>query len=230
MCYDLTAMKREFSKPMDDKNPQAPATVLSVAELEFEDGKKHPIGRIATLGRAPDSDVVLNFPSVSRNHARIFLEGGHYWIKDLGSANGTKVNGKKIKLQMLSNQDKIIFGETKAVFRTSAQPAGPAPLGRDLFEGAETVLRDDSTPAGELKPSYGAMRSEQDRFRELQSTVERLRKENEALRLELEKSRATQDLAAENDRLRKLVSQLELTLADVNLRLRNLQDRFQPRQ
>lgn len=217
-------MKSKSSNLMDDKNPQTPVAVQTTAELEFEDGKKHTIGRVATLGRAPESDVVLNLPSVSRNHARIFLEGGRYWIKDLDSANGTKVNGKKIKIQMLSNEDRVIFGEAKAVFRTSPQPVGPVSLGRDPLEGVETVPREDGTPTGGLKATYRAERSEEDRLRELQSTEEQLRKENESLRLELDKSHGVQDLATENERLRRLVSQLERALADTNLRLHNLQE------
>jgi pSer/pThr/pTyr-binding forkhead associated (FHA) protein len=52
---------------------------------------------IVTLGREPGNDIVLNAPSVSRRHARIYVWEGRCCIEDLGSSNGVYVNGHKIK-------------------------------------------------------------------------------------------------------------------------------------
>ncbi|GAB4293421.1 MAG: hypothetical protein Kow0090_07760 [Myxococcota bacterium] len=49
-----------------------------------------------TVGRDPSNDIVLNAPSVSRRHARIYIWEGKYCIEDLGSSNGVYVNGHKI--------------------------------------------------------------------------------------------------------------------------------------
>jgi hypothetical protein len=119
----------------------------SEAFLAVQDGGKFEIRDIATVGRAPDCHIVIKDHSVSRQHARIFYEAGHYWIKDLDSANGTVLNGKKTGFQMLSNNDEISFGQVKAIFTTTGSAAGPAPLGRDPLEGTDPAFQ-DGTPTG----------------------------------------------------------------------------------
>lgn len=49
-----------------------------------------------TLGRSPGTDIHLDNPSVSRRHARVLFENGAWIIEDLGSRNGTKLNGEQI--------------------------------------------------------------------------------------------------------------------------------------
>ncbi len=59
-------------------------------------GREFALDRPAlTLGRRPDQDIVLEDPSVSRAHARIEVAGGRPWVVDLGSTNGTLVNGRR---------------------------------------------------------------------------------------------------------------------------------------
>lgn len=234
----------------------------SAAVLDFVDGRVIDISDVATIGRAPDSYIVLNERSISRHHARIFYESGHYWLRDLGSANGTRINGKSVKLvQMLGNEDEIAFGEVKAIFRASGQP-GPASIGNDPFEG-EGPLSQDGTPTDGLAMTAGttadyistgkmrndlactrsqlAATNEQAEF--LKKEIEALRRENQWLKSRLDQQQslaayppagasipaASEALERENQRLRKLTQQLEKTLADVNLRLRNLQQLFDRR-
>ena len=49
-----------------------------------------------TLGRSPGTDIHVDNPSVSRRHARVYFEDGVWMLEDLGSRNGTKLNGKQI--------------------------------------------------------------------------------------------------------------------------------------
>jgi hypothetical protein len=65
---------------------------------------------IITVGRNPGNDIIISDPGVSRNHARISLENGEYTIEDVGSANGTYVNGYKIHIQRLKSTDSIRLG------------------------------------------------------------------------------------------------------------------------
>jgi hypothetical protein len=51
----------------------------------------------ATIGRAPDNDVVLEHPTVSNHHARLSWKGSALWVEDLSSANGTFVDGARVK-------------------------------------------------------------------------------------------------------------------------------------
>jgi predicted component of type VI protein secretion system len=153
----------------DNKLPTSSLRIQRMAELEVESFGKFCIENVATIGRSPDSHVVLDNRSVSRHHARIFYEGGHYWIKDLESRNGTTVNGQKTKLQMLNDSDKVNFGEVKSVFKTGAQNAGPARLGRDPLEGSELAF-EDGTPTGGLAGSHRSMKAEESQKREAPAT------------------------------------------------------------
>jgi hypothetical protein len=62
------------------------------------------------IGRSSDLDMVLVEDMVSRKHARISTQGGHCVIQDLGSTNGTFVNGEKIKKVRLKEGDRILIG------------------------------------------------------------------------------------------------------------------------
>jgi len=69
-------------------------------------------GEPVVMGRASECDVVLADPqqNVSREHARLWQEAGALWIQDLGSTNGTKVNGKGISKARLEPGDEIQMG------------------------------------------------------------------------------------------------------------------------
>jgi len=62
-----------------------------------ETGRRWPLGEHGlTIGRAGDNDVVLAGKQVSRHHARIRWTGSHFQVEDLGSKNGTYVNGEPV--------------------------------------------------------------------------------------------------------------------------------------
>jgi sigma-B regulation protein RsbU (phosphoserine phosphatase) len=62
------------------------------------------------LGRHIDNNLVLRDNRASRNHARIFVEGGVYYVEDLNSRHGTWVNGERVARRVLHNSDRIDFG------------------------------------------------------------------------------------------------------------------------
>ncbi|MCW8944780.1 MAG: FHA domain-containing protein [Sedimenticola sp.] len=66
--------------------------------------------QIVTIGRDADSDVQLNDPSVSRNHASIRRIYTDLYIEDLGSTNGTQLNGRSITKHVLKAGDRLIIG------------------------------------------------------------------------------------------------------------------------
>lgn len=78
-----------------------------------------------TIGRTSDCDVILYDPGVSRKHARIFLEGEQYFVEDMGSSNGTKVNGSTVKKQALAAGDALTLGPV--VFSFVEVGLGPEP-------------------------------------------------------------------------------------------------------
>ena len=78
------------------------------------------------IGRHPECGVQLESNAVSRRHARVFVEGGGYAIEDLGSGNGTFVNGQKIVgPTQLKPQDRIKLGPVLMRFEESGG-GGPA--------------------------------------------------------------------------------------------------------
>jgi hypothetical protein len=62
------------------------------------------------IGRSSDLDMVLVEDMVSRKHSRISMQGDQIWIEDLGSTNGTFVNGEKIKRARLKEGDRVLIG------------------------------------------------------------------------------------------------------------------------
>ncbi|WP_348269471.1 ATP-binding cassette domain-containing protein [Edaphobacter paludis] len=71
--------------------------------------------QIITIGRSPDSDVILDFPMISWQHARIVEEGGQRFLEDLQSSNGTFLHsfGNRISRSPLRTQDDVFFGSLK---------------------------------------------------------------------------------------------------------------------
>ncbi|MEX2293109.1 MAG: DUF3662 and FHA domain-containing protein [Acidimicrobiales bacterium] len=74
---------------------------------------------IISIGRHPDCNLVLADPNVSRNHAEIRPQGDHFVVVDLGSTNGSRINGIRIDTQMLHDGDELSFGNTKMRFEAS---------------------------------------------------------------------------------------------------------------
>jgi VWFA-related protein len=68
------------------------------------------------LGRDPKNPIVVHDPMASRRHARIVAENGEFWIEDLQSLNGTKVNGEAVTRHKLANGDQITIGAAVITF------------------------------------------------------------------------------------------------------------------
>jgi hypothetical protein len=76
--------------------------------------KRHKVTkRVSTLGRSRDCDVVVPDPNASRVHAEIRHVGLDYYLVDMGSTNGTEVNGQVVKRHALAHGDTIVMGTTE---------------------------------------------------------------------------------------------------------------------
>ena len=81
-------------------------------------------GARLTLGRAEDNDVVLPDRRVSAIHLLLERVGPHWSVRDLGSRNGTSVNGERLLAErVLQSGDEIRVGASRLVYKTPAAPA-----------------------------------------------------------------------------------------------------------
>lgn len=85
--------------------------------LALPDGRRVPLGeQVAVIGRLPECAVTLSDPQVSRHHAEIRPARDGYVLVDLGSTNGTLLNGTLIREQRLVHGDEIVVGSTRLRF------------------------------------------------------------------------------------------------------------------
>lgn len=70
---------------------------------------------VVTVGRHPDSDIFLDDITVSRRHAEFRRDQGRFWVHDVGSLNGTYVNGRRADDQMIGTGDEVQIGKFKLV-------------------------------------------------------------------------------------------------------------------
>ena len=105
--------------------PPQPTEAVSPAELGLENeifsltmnGRTHALeGAKVVLGRSKDSDIQVEDANVSRRHAELRREGGSWWLVDLGSTNGTELNGKRVQRSKLDDGDTITLGATELRF------------------------------------------------------------------------------------------------------------------
>ncbi len=95
----------------------APKAML-VQKLGGKEGAKFPLGiRGVLVGRRRTNDICLDDKNVSRVHASIDYIGGSYYITDLGSTNGTFVNGVRVVRKKLAEGDLIRMGTTVLEFK-----------------------------------------------------------------------------------------------------------------
>lgn len=84
------------------------------------------VGQRVVIGRSPDCDVVLNNTSVSRQHAELLFDNGGWFLRDLGSRNGTGVNGTRVSGDRpLQSGDVLRIDEFDLVFHSGPAPVRP---------------------------------------------------------------------------------------------------------
>ena len=90
---------------------EVPAGGAILVKSGFYDGLEVALDRDwLVIGRGRGADVVLAEATISRAHAAIGVEAGGFFVQDLGSTNGTMVNGSKIERQELKSGDEIRMG------------------------------------------------------------------------------------------------------------------------
>ncbi len=103
------------SVPAPPAEPELPSTPTSYSLL-YAGGRYPLVGEVVALGRAKECEIHFPDPNVSRRHAEIRFDGQSYAIVDLGSTNGTELNGQRVKHARLSDGDVISIGQTELTF------------------------------------------------------------------------------------------------------------------
>jgi hypothetical protein len=85
-----------------------------VAAMGHEPGTTFDVGEGATFGRSNGADIRVDDPFASSAHARIFDRGGFMYVEDMGSTNGTYLNGRQLKTaERLAMGDTIRIGDSE---------------------------------------------------------------------------------------------------------------------
>ncbi len=106
------------------------------------------------IGRCETSDLRIDSVEVSREHAQIFRRGSIWIIRDLGSTNGTKVNGKPIRESFLSDGDLLAIAETEVSFVA----ASVTPIQRMATQPIQP--RESSKPMALMPPEIAHLRTD----------------------------------------------------------------------
>jgi|TARA_Y100000294_G_scaffold178085_1_gene207292 uncharacterized membrane protein YhaH (DUF805 family) len=101
---------------VEQESVQPPEYLVPIS-LHVDNGPRkgsfYAVSSSSRIGRAPDNDIVLNVDTVSSYHAEIIVKDNRFFIKDLDSTNGTKINGIRVTESVLELGDKLQIGETE---------------------------------------------------------------------------------------------------------------------
>jgi DNA-binding NtrC family response regulator len=101
-----------------------------------EPGRVCPLGgRRVVVGKSPEADLVVPDLTVSRNHFEVLAEGDRYLVRDLGSTNGTSLDGARVREAYLRPGALIQAGEVVFRFQTEAEAVRVEPSTRESFGG-----------------------------------------------------------------------------------------------
>jgi pSer/pThr/pTyr-binding forkhead associated (FHA) protein len=92
-----------------------------------------------TVGRDPGNDIILRDPKVSRHHAEIVFERGFFVLHDLASANGTYVNGKRVRVAPLTHGAKLRMGNSYGRFSEELPTETDSPGSEQSFDPGAPV-------------------------------------------------------------------------------------------
>ena len=114
----------------------------SGADFEFEEA--------VILGRLDTNDIPIQDAKASREHAKIYKQGGKFAVVDLNSSNGTFVNGQQITKRVLEHEDRISIGTVVMVFENPEEAAAEAnaPQRKSLDEAFVSAKKETTSASG----------------------------------------------------------------------------------
>ncbi len=116
-----TMIYKPRTQPTEAASLEELGVEREVAVLQWN-GQRHVLEKQrSVLGRSRDADVQIEDPNISRRHAEVVQEGSAYWLVDLGSTNGTEVNGRRVQRARLDDGSRFTLGETTVTFSTERE-------------------------------------------------------------------------------------------------------------
>ncbi len=105
-------MSKEAESAATEPPGPVPSGAVVRVQRGFYEGLEVPVDRDwVVIGRGRGSDVVIAEPTMSRAHAAIGFDGERFFVQDLGSTNGTRVNGGREDKAPLKNGDEVQLGK-----------------------------------------------------------------------------------------------------------------------
>jgi hypothetical protein len=115
---DLTRIvSRGQHRPVSDDRTLMLVKAALIVTIGDGQPLEQRLGAINYLGRTEDNQIQINRPGVSRRHAVIQLTPTGFVVRDLGSQNGTFLNGERVAEKALTDGDRIVIGDAQIVFR-----------------------------------------------------------------------------------------------------------------
>jgi hypothetical protein len=102
--------------PEPEPEPEPAPAAADIVVLRWDDREHRLDGPTTVIGRSSECDIVVGDPNVSRRHAEVRRLGRGFSLVDLGSTNGTEVNGQRVTETSLMNGDVIGVGTTRITF------------------------------------------------------------------------------------------------------------------
>ena len=114
---DVKKMSRFEGNNAADSQCASLKSAKSKVQLQSQIKNRYTIYEEAIIGRGRSCDIVIKEDFISANHAHIWFEDGEWYLEDLGSRNGTAVNGQRIRdIVILDPEDVISLGGLNFVF------------------------------------------------------------------------------------------------------------------
>ncbi len=126
---------------VDAQNVRGAVSWSAVIDIN---GKRHVLTKgVTVIGRGTDADITVNDSSISRRHVEFTWDGSRAQVRDLGSTNGSRLDGVRLSVSGLESGSVIDMGSTRVIFHVVPETrggAGPAP--RSTSAGVTPPERD----------------------------------------------------------------------------------------
>lgn len=127
---------------VDSENVSGSVTWVAVLEIA---GKRYPLAKSRTvIGRGTEADITVDDSGISRRHVEVLWDGTRAQANDLGSTNGSKLNGQRLTSAALEADSVISIGQTSIILRLLPQAAGNSDSNSD---GNPTIAVNAALPS-----------------------------------------------------------------------------------